>query len=408
MSKIDELIAELCPDGVEYLNLTELADYVRGVTYRKEDEKANGPIAVLRANNITLSSNTLNFDNIKRVSSAVRVREDQRLYYGDILICAGSGSKEHIGKVAYISGDLPYTFGGFMAVIRSKGTIDSRFLFHFLTGKKFSDYLGQALSTTTINNLSSRVIQGFRVPLPPLEIQQEIVRILDKFTQLEAELEAELEARSAQYEFYRGRLLTLYLSQGAKKTTLGEICRRVSSGGTPKSDVKHYYEGNIPWLRTQEVDFKDIWGTEIQISEEGLSNSSARWIPAGCVIVAMYGATAAKVAVNRIPLTTNQACCNLDIDSSVADFRYVYHWLVNEYPRLRALGQGSQSNLNARQVKNYPILIPPLEEQRRIANILDKFDALVNDISSGLPAEIAARRKQYEYYRDRLLTFKEK
>ena len=97
----------------------------------------------------------------------------------------------------------------------------------------------------------------------------------------------------------------------------------------------------------------------------------------------------------------------LQIDAAQAEYRYVFHWVANEYERLKALGEGSQSNLNAQKVKNYPIPVPPLEKQREIVSILDKFDALVNDLNISLPAELNARRKQYEHYRDRLLTFKE-
>lgn len=100
-------------------------------------------------------------------------------------------------------------------------------------------------------------------------------------------------------------------------------------------------------------------------------------------------------------------CCNLEVDPAQASVRYVFHWLSNEHLRLKSLGEGSQSNLNAQKVKSYPIAIPSLEEQERIVAILDKFDALLNDLSIGLPAEIEARRQQYEYYRDRLLTFEE-
>ena len=121
----------------------------------------------------------------------------------------------------------------------------------------------------------------------------------------------------------------------------------------------------------------------------------------------MYGATAAKVAVNKIALTTNQACCNLEIDEAVALYRYVFYWLSNEYTRLKSLGQGSQSNISGEIVKNYPIPVPSIEQQRCIVHTLDRFDAICNDLTSGLPAEIAARQKQYEYYRDKLLTFKE-
>lgn len=145
----------------------------------------------------------------------------------------------------------------------------------------------------------------------------------------------------------------------------------------------------------------------LSCSDEGLRNSAAQWIPANCVIVAMYGATAAKVAVNSIPLTTNQACYNLQIDETKADVRYMVHWFSNEYEHLKALGEGPQSNINAKKVKSYPISLLPLEEQRRIVSILGRFDKLTNDLSSGLPAEIEARRKQYEYYQDRLLSFDE-
>ena len=119
----------------------------------------------------------------------------------------------------------------------------------------------------------------------------------------------------------------------------------------------------------------------------------------------MYGATAAKVAINKIPLTTNQACCNLEIDENKALYRYVFHWLCKEYMNLKLLGQGSQSNINSQTVKQYKIPLPPLEEQQHIVDILDRFDTLCNDLTSGLPAEIEARQKQYEYYRDKLLTF---
>jgi len=192
-----------------------------------------------------------------------------------------------------------------------------------------------------------------------------------------------------------------------KWMTLGEICKKVSSGGTPPTSNKEYYGGNVPWLRTQEVDFNYIYDTGVKITEAGVKNSSAKWIPENCVIVALYGATAAKVAINKIPLTTNQACCNLQVDETKALYRYVFHWLSSQYLKLKALGQGSQSNINAKTVKEYPIPVPPLEEQERIVAILDRFDALCNDLTSGIPAEIEARQKQYEYYRDKLLSFKE-
>jgi len=254
--------------------------------------------------------------------------------------------------------------------------------------------------------LNQANLRRIRIPVPPLPIQQEIVRILDQFTEVEAQLEAELAARKKQYEYYRDLLLT-FEHGSVTWMTIEQVCARVTSGGTPRASKPEYYDGDIPWLRTQEVDWRDIYDTEVKITQDGLQNSSAKWIPANCVIVAMYGATAGKVAVNKIPLTTNQACCNLQVDERLVHYRYVFHWLSKNYQKLKSLGRGSQSNINASIIKGFPVPVPSLVEQERIVSILDRFDALVNDLSSGIPAEIEARRKQYEYYRDKLLSFKE-
>lgn len=188
---------------------------------------------------------------------------------------------------------------------------------------------------------------------------------------------------------------------------MADVCRSVTSGGTPLATRPDFYGGTIPWLRTQEVRYSDIYETEIKITPEALKRSAARWIPADCVIVCISGATAARAAINKIPLTTNQHCCNLEIDAAQAHYRYVFHWVSSQYESLKQLGQGARSDLNSALIKGFSISIPPLAEQERIVAILDKFDALVNDLSAGLPAELAARRRQYEHYRDRLLSFPE-
>lgn len=139
----------------------------------------------------------------------------------------------------------------------------------------------------------------------------------------------------------------------------------------------------------------------------GLAKSSAKWIPANCVIIAISGATAGRSAINKIPLTTNQHCCNFEIDPAQANYRFVFYWVQNIYEQIKALGQGARSDLNAGIIKKVRIPVPSLDEQERIVSILDKFDALVNDLNIGLPAELNARRRQFEYYRDHLLTFEE-
>lgn len=179
-----------------------------------------------------------------------------------------------------------------------------------------------------------------------------------------------------------------------KTYRLGDICKSVCSGGTPKSTEPSYYGGHIPWLNTKEVDFCRIDKTEKTITDLGFQNSSTKWIEKNSVIVAMYGATAAKVAVNLIPLTTNQACCNLTIDPDLADFRFVYFYLCYKYASLAALANGgAQQNLNAQRIKDFDITLPPLKEQKRIADILWSLDdkiALNRRINANLEAQAQA------------------
>ncbi len=244
------------------------------------------------------------------------------------------------------------------------------------------------------------------IPIPPIEVQKKISKILDKFERLVQELTHELTLRRLQFQYYREQLLTF--DSDIEIKTIEEVCKKISSGGTPSTRNIDYWNGNIPWLRTQEVDFCEITDTDLKITKEGLKNSSAKWIPENCVIIAMYGATVGKVAINKIPLTTNQACCNLEINEQIADYKFIFYCLENQYEYIKSLGQGTQTNINAQIVKNLQIPIPPIEEQKKISAILDKFDKLCNDLTSGIPAEIIARKKQYQFYRDKLLTFTQK
>lgn len=197
-------------------------------------------------------------------------------------------------------------------------------------------------------------------------------------------------------------ILEIIQNSNFEMKTIEEISKKISSGGTPKTGIKEYYNGEIPWLRTQEVNFGEIWKTGVKITEAGVANSSAKWIPANCVIVAMYGATVGKIGINKIPMTTNQACCNIEIDETIADYRYVFHFLMMQYEYIRSLGTGSQTNINAQIVKNLEIPIPPLEIQQKVVEILDKMTDYVTELT----AELTLRQKQYEYWREQLLSFK--
>ncbi|WED75412.1 restriction endonuclease subunit S [Aeromonas allosaccharophila] len=157
-----------------------------------------------------------------------------------------------------------------------------------------------------------------------------------------------------------------------------DVCAQVFSGGTPKSSIPEFFDrGSIPWLKTKEVNYSKIIETENFITELGLKNSSAKLVPINSVIVAMYGNgdTAGRVAINKIALTTNQACCNLVIDSARADYRFVYYYLQSQYAKLVDLKNGgAQQNLNAKLIKDYPIVVPSITEQREIGSFLESLD----------------------------------
>ena len=160
-----------------------------------------------------------------------------------------------------------------------------------------------------------------------------------------------------------------------KEVKLGDLCSKVCSGGTPKSTNLSYYGGEIPWLNTKEIDFNRIYSTEKTITDSGLDNSSAKWIAPNTVTVAMYGATAGKSCIVKVPMTTNQACCNLTINDEVADYEFVYYSLKNDYTTLSSLANGgAQQNLNAQIIKDYVLQMPSLEDQRRIAALLSSLD----------------------------------
>ena len=310
----------------------------------------------------------------------------------------------------------------------------------------------------TIQRLYNDNIAKAIITVPSLDVQNRIVNVLDNFEKICSDLNiglpTEIEARQKQYEYYRDKLLTFVetgntiLSRaeqsraeqsraeqsraeqsraeqsraeqsralikllqyvfGYAVVSLQDVVKNSCSGGTPKKGVSEYYEdGNIPWLRTQEVVFRDICKTECFITESAVKNSAAKWIPENCVIVAISGATAGRCAINKIPLTTNQHCLNLEVDPEMALYRYVYYCICAKQGELLAKKEGARGDLNSTRILSLQIDLPALEEQKQIVSILDRLDAICNDLTSGLPAEIEARQKQYEYYRDKLLSFKE-
>lgn len=404
MKTIYQLIQDLCPDGVEYKKLGEVSNVQRGASPRPISNyisKTGEGTPWIKIGDIAPGSKYVEKTEEKIVEDGVN--KSRLLHTGDFILSNSmSFGRPYILKIDGCIHD------GWASISNFSQFLNSDYLYHLLNSNDVQHYWKSQVNTGSVSNLNSEIIKSTEIPVPPIEVQEKIVEVLDTFTSLISELQDELQARKQQYEYYRNQLLSFKDYSNVEWKTINDICLNTSSGGTPLTSKKEYYGGNIPWLRTQEVNYNEIWDTEIKITQEAVKNSSAKLIPINCVIVAMYGATIGRVCINKIPLTTNQACRNLEINPKIALYKYVFQWLSHNYVKLKSLGEGTQTNMNSTKLLKFEIPIPPLPEQQRIVDILDKFEELVNDKEHGLPAEIEARQKQYEYYRDRLLTLKRK
>jgi type I restriction enzyme S subunit len=393
VSRLEQLINKLCPNGVEYKIIKDAFQRLKGTpitaSKMKEIESANGEIRIFAGGKTVINAKEKDIPN----ANIIRVPA--------VLV-------QSRGVIDVIYFESPFTFKNEMWAYTTEEKTTVKYLYYVLKNN-IQLFRDSASGMGSLPQISLPVTEEFKIPLPPLPVQEEIVRILDNFTELTMELTmeltAELAARKQQYEYYRNGLL----SKETKKKTLKEISLSSRSGGTPLKNNKEYYEnGTIPWLRTQEVVFNEIYETDCLITELAVQETSAKWVPANCVIVAISGASAGRCAINKIPLTTNQHCLCIEIDPTIALYRYVFHCISNQYQDLFAKKEGARGDLNAARILSLEVPIPSIPKQERIVEILDRFDTFCNDITEGLPAEIKARQQQYEYYRDKLLTFKEK
>ena len=384
---------------VEWKPLKEIAEYIRGITYNKTNESPNNiGYKILRANNITLSSNTLNFDDIKVIKFDTKVKSSQMLYKNDILISAASGSREHVGKVAFIYQDIDYYFGGFMGVIRCNNNVNSRYLFHIFTSSIFQDYLNEVLNSSTINNLNSKVMDSFRLPIPPLPVQTKIVKILDALTALTSELTSELILRRKQYEYYREKLLNI--DEMNKVIELGDVgpvrmCKRILKNQTASS-------GDIPFYKIGTFGKKPDAYISNKLFQEYKQKYS--YPKKGDILISASGTIGRTVIFDgQNSYFQDSNIVWIDNDETLVLNKYLYHfykiakWGIAEGGTIQRL-----YNDNLKKVK---ISIPPLKEQHRIVSILDKFETLTNSITEGLPLAIEQSKKRYEYYRELLLNF---
>ena len=393
MSNLEELIEKLCPDGVEYKTLGELGKFYGGLTGKSKEDFKEGNAKFITYKNV-YSNPALDLD----VEDRVRIYPDENqriLEYGDVIFTGSSETPDECGFASVLTKktDEKLYLNSFCFIFRFNdvSVMLPDFSKHLFRCNFLRYQIGKTASGVTRFNVSKKLMAKVKFPVPPLEVQREIVRILDNFTFLSTELAAELAARQKQYEYYKVNLLLE--NNQSPNVTLNDIAINRDSQRKPVTSSKRE-SGNIPYYGASGiVDYvKDYIfdGDYLLVSEDG-ANLLARNTP---IAFSIQGKT-----------WVNNHAHILEFDNYYTR-RYVEFYL-NSIDLTPYISGGAQPKLNQKNLNSIKIPLPVLQEQQRIVDILDRFDTLCNDISNGLPAEIEMRQKQYEYYRDKLLTFKE-
>ena len=380
MSRLAELIEELCPDGVEYRPLGDVAELKRGQAVTRK-EIVEGQIPVIAGGR----------------EPAYYIDRPNR--QGETIVIAGSGA--YAGFVSFWN--EPIFVSDAFSIVVDRGTLQPRFVYHWLNGRQ--EAIHTLKSGGGVPHVYPKDVAKLRCPIPPLEVQREIVRILDQFTTLEAELEAELEARRTQYEHYRNHLLSYESLAACGPVDLIELqdvgvvrmCKRIHKAETS-------IQGDIPFFK-----ISTFGGTPTSFISAEVYEKYKEKYPypkQGDLLISAAGTIGQIVRFDGADAYFQDSnIVWLEHDESIVLNRYLYYVYLNT--RWTTDG-GTIKRLYNNRILQQQICVPPIETQIAIADLLDRFDALVNDITSGLPAEIAARRAQYEHYRDRLLSFPEK
>lgn len=385
LNKIDKLIAELCPEGVEYQAIGDFGNLVRGNGMPKTDFMESG-VGCIHYGQIYTYYGIWTTETISFVSTE-KAKKFAKVDPGDLVITNTSENVDDVCKAVAWLGDTQIVTGGHATVL--KHNQNAKFLSYYLQTPNFFAEKKKHATGTKVIDVSAKNLAKILIPTPPLAIQQEIVKILDTFTTLEAELEAELEARKKQYEYYRDELLTF--GEDVEWKTLGDICN-IRTGQAPNIEISSN-EGNYPFINAG-----------LEPSGYLIETNT----PAETITIPSRGqGGAGHVGYQKSEFWCGPLCYK--IQSSKREFitKFIYYYLRTIQEKIVGLRQtGSIPAVNRKELILIKIPAIAIYEQERIVAILDKFDALVNDISVGLPAELNARRKQYEYYRNKLLTFK--
>ncbi|MBR4005233.1 MAG: restriction endonuclease subunit S [Treponema sp.] len=405
MGKLDDLINKLCPGGVEYKKLGDFASVIRGGNFQKKDFVGNGRPCIHYGQMYTHFKNTTD-KTLTFVSDSV-FEKSKQAQPNDIVMAVTSENVEDVCSCVAWLGKENIAVSGHTAIIHHNQ--NASFLSYYFHSELFFKQKVKLAHGTKVIEVTPDKLLGLEIPVPPLEVQNEIVRILDKFTSLEAELEAELEARRKQYEYYRDSLLTFGDDVEWKK--LGEIATITRGGSFQKKD---FVENGLPCIHYGQMytHFRTYTDKTITFLNKEVFDKSRIAQPNDivmavtsenvedvCSCVAWLGKENIAVSGHTAIIHHNQN----------AKYLAYYFQTSSFFKQKQKLAHGTKViEVTPDKLKDVVIPIPSLEKQEKIVYMLDRFESLCNDITSGLPAEIEARHKQYEYYRDKLLTFKKK
>ena len=405
MSRIAKLIEDLCSNGVEYKTIRELFDTRNGYTPSKSNTTfwENGTIPWFRMEDIRENGRILS-DSIQHVSEHAVKGE---IFPENSLIIATSAT---IGEHALITvpslANQRFTY--LMLKKEWENSFDIKFLFYYCY--KLDEWCLSHLNQGNFASVDMKQFQTFKFPVPPLEVQREIVRVLDRFTLLSAELSAELKERKLQYEYYREQLI-----QRAREN---HPSKRIDEIGTLTRGKRFVHadavDKGLPCIHYGELyTYYGVWTTDTKSHVRSEIEKKLRFAEKNDVVIVGAGENDEDIGIavaylGEEKVAIHDACYYLHHDQNPKYISYClrtddYHKQIKKY-----VSRGKICAISLQNIGKAVIPVPPLSEQNRIVEILDGFDSLCSDISHGLPAEIEARQKQYEYYRDKLLAFEEK
>ena len=414
MGRIDDLIQKYCPNGVEYVKLGDSLAHLRTGLNPRVHFKLNTPDA--EGYYITVREldgfNIVPTDKTDRINETAvrRIQERSQIKVGDVLF-SGTGT---IGKTAIVI-EEPKNWNvkeGVYIITPKHEILLSRFLIHLFHSKSIKEIIDNYANGSTVRSISMKDLREVSIPLPPLPVQEAIVEILDKFDRLSAELQAELQARKQQYEYYRNQLLTRFApEQPVTEYSLGELGTITRGNGLQKKDFTESGVGCIHYGQIY-TRYKTFTEKTLTYVDESLAKKLLH-VEKGDLVIACTSENVEDVCkcvawLGEDTIVTGGHACVYRHNQNP---KYMAYFFQTDYffQQKKKYAYGAKViDIKPDSIAKITIPLPSLEEQARIVAILDKFEALVNDLSQGLPAEIAAVQEQYEYYRNKLLTFKTK